>query len=146
MRKLEGVPYWVIDDADEIYDFISTNVRREWEADSRDSGRDPKRDPWLQTLSRRRWKLQTVEVDKISLDPTIMNYVDVKRGYSFRDSLARRRKELRSVIETYAVVIWPVIVRNEDMTLVDGYCRLTALGEMGISKVYTYVGTLSPNR
>jgi len=40
----------VIEDPDGIYDFINTNVRREWEADAKEEGRNPLDDPWLKAL------------------------------------------------------------------------------------------------
>ncbi len=146
LRRLQGITYWVIENPGEIVDFINSNIRKEWEADLRSVGRDRREDPWLQTLSRRRWRLEVVDADRIVLNPGIINYVDPEEGYDFQASLARRRKELRTVIETYGVVIWPVIVSEEDMLLGDGYCRLTALREMGISQVYAYMGNLQNKR
>lgn len=142
LRRLQGITYWVIDDEDGIRDFINTNVRKEWEADVRSVGRNPSEDPWLHALSGRRWRLQTLDTSNIGLDPDLMNHVDPEKGYSFRDSLAKRGKELRSVMETYGMVIWPIVVREEEMLLVDGYCRLTTLREMGITQVFAYLGTL----
>ena len=142
LRRLQGITYWVIEDPAEIADFINSNIRKEWEADLRSVGRDPREDPWLQTLYRSKWRLEVVDADRIVLNPDIMNYVDTERGYRFQESLAKRRKELRSVMETYRAVIWPVILRGEDMLLADGYCRLTTLQEIGISQVYAYLGTL----
>ena len=71
-----------------------------------------------------------------------MNYEDNKRGYNFSEALAIRSDELKRSIERYALVIWPVILRKEDLMLVDGYCRYTALKAMNIRRIYTYVGTL----
>ena len=71
-----------------------------------------------------------------------MNYVDEKRGYLFSESLATRSKELRESIAKYGAVIWPVVVRKEDLMLVDGYCRYTTLKAMNVHRVYTYAGTL----
>lgn len=142
LRRLQGITYWVIEDPAEIADFINTNIRKEWEADLRSVGRDPREDPWLQTLYRGKWRLEVVDADRIVLNPDIMNYVDTERGCSFQELLAKRRKELRSVVETYRVVIWPVILRGEDMLLADGYCRLSTLQEIGISQAYAYLGTL----
>ena len=86
--------------------------------------------------------MEVVEADRIALNPDITNYEDPRKGCSFQASLAKRRKELRSVIDTYGVVIWPVVVTEEDMVLADGYCRLSTLQEMGISQVYAYLGSL----
>jgi len=74
IRRLEGITYWVIESPEAISDFINNEIRREWEADAKSEGRDPKDDPWLKTLSKRRWALKTVRMDQINLDPRIMNY------------------------------------------------------------------------
>jgi hypothetical protein len=142
IRRLEGVSYWVIDDPDAIHDLINSEVRREWEADALSEHRDPKDDPWLMTLARRRWRLEMMDIARIKLDPCVMNYVDPERGYVFSKSLERRSAELRCNIELGAVVISPLIIRKEDMQLVDGYCRYATLKAMGVSRIYTYVGSL----
>jgi len=71
-----------------------------------------------------------------------MNYVDDIRGYIFSEELAERSNELLGSIKEYCLVIWPVIVREEDFMLVDGYCRYTALRAMNIHRIYAYVGAL----
>lgn len=55
LRRLEGISYWVIKDADGIYDFINTEVRTEWEEDARSERRDPAKDEWSSNLSNRKW-------------------------------------------------------------------------------------------
>ncbi len=142
IRRLEGISYWVIDDPDAIYDFLNTEIRKEWEADVRSEHRDPEDDPWLRTLTRRKWHLEIMDVAKIKLDPDIMNYADPERGYVFSKSLEKRSVELRRSIELGGVVLSPLIVRNEDNQLVDGYCRYTTLKAMRISRIYTYAGSL----
>jgi hypothetical protein len=42
IRRIESISYWVIEDADGIYDFTNTEVRREWEEDARSEHRDPR--------------------------------------------------------------------------------------------------------
>lgn len=142
VRRLEGITYWVIEDSEAIHDFVNREIRTEWEADARFEGRDPREDPWLMTLSKRRWHLEIAETDQIRLNPRIMNYVDDVRSYNFSEALAKRSDELRKSIQEYAQVIWPVIVRGEDFMLVDGYCRHTALKRMNIKRIYAYIGTL----
>jgi hypothetical protein len=142
IRRLEGISYWVIDDSDAIYDFVNSEVRKEWEADARSEHRDPKDDPWLKTLTKRRWHIEVMDTIRIKLDPDIMNYVDPERGYVFSKSLEKRSAELRHNIESGSVVLSPLIVRNEDTQLVDGYCRYTTLKAMNVSRIYTYVGSL----
>ena len=142
IRRLEGITYWVIEDPEGIKDLITTEIRREWEEDAKNEHRDPKKDPWLKTLSKRRWSLRIAEINTIRLNPEIMNYVDSERDYVFRERLTQRRRELQTVIENFGVVIWPLIVREEDMQLVDGYCRYATLKAMNISRTYVYAGTL----
>jgi hypothetical protein len=142
IRRLEGITYWVIDDPDAIYDFVNSEIRKEWEADTRSEHRDPKDDLWLTTLTRRNWHLEIMDVPQIKLDPDIMNYVDLERGYVFSKSLEKRSAELRRNIELGGVVLSPLIIRSEGTQLVDGYCRYATLKAMGLSRIYTYVGSL----
>ena len=142
IRRLEGITYWVIEDSNEIYDFINTEVRKEWEEDVKFEGRELNRDPWLKTLSKRKWQLEIMEIDRVKLNPSIMNLVDNRRGYVFLDELAKRSDELRTAIEKYRIVIWPIIIRKEDSMLMDGYCRYTSLKNMDVKRIYVYVGIL----
>ncbi|MCW4021342.1 MAG: ParB N-terminal domain-containing protein [Candidatus Bathyarchaeota archaeon] len=143
VRRLGGITYWVIENPKGIYDFINNEVRKEWEADARFEGRDPREDMWLQTLSERRWRLEITEIDRIKLNPCIMNYVDNNRGYMFSEELSKRSDDLQKSIKKYRTVIWPVIVREEDFMLIDGYCRYTALKTMTAPKIYVYIGTFN---
>ena len=142
IRRLEGITYWVIDDLDAIYDFVNSEIRKEWETDARSEHRNPKDDPWLKTLPRRKWHLEITGIAKIKLNPDIMNFVDPERGYVFSKSLEKRSLELRQSIELGGVALSPLIVRNEDFQLVDGYCRYTTLKALNVSRIYTYVGIL----
>ena len=142
IRRLEGITYWVIEEPTEIYDFINNEVRKEWEEDVKFEGREPSGDSWLKVLSKYKWQLEVMEIDKVKLNPSIMNLVDDRRGYVFTDELAKRSDELRMCIEKYRVVIWPIIIRKEGFMLMDGYCRYTSLKNIGIKRIYAYVGTL----
>lgn len=33
VRRLNGISYWIIGDAEAIYDFVNTDIRKEWEND-----------------------------------------------------------------------------------------------------------------
>ncbi len=132
--------YWVIEDPMVITDFINTNIRREWEADARSEGRNPDADSWLQGLSARKWSLETVQTRKVRLNPKIMEFIDDRRGYNFASSLTKRSDSLKTAIETYSMVIWPLIVRAEDMQLMDGYCRYSTLERVNTPQTYAYVG------
>jgi len=142
IRRLEGISYWVIDDPAAIYDFVNSEIRKEWEADARSEHKDPKDDPWLTALARREWHLEIMDMTRIKLDPDIMNYVDSERNYVFSKSLEKRSAELRHNMEAGAVVLFPLIIRKENTQLVDGYCRYITLKAMSVSRTYTYIGSI----
>lgn len=142
IRRLEGITYWVIDNPGAIFDFINTEVRREWEADAKSEHRDPRDDPWLKALSERKWHLEIMGMIQIMLNPEIMNYVDPDRNYVFSQSLDKRSSELRQSIKLGGLALPPLVVRKEDNQLVDGYCRYNTLKSMNVTRIYAYVGNL----
>jgi len=142
LRRLEGITYWVIDDPEAIRDFINTEVRKEWEQDINTMAGDPASGVWLETLRSRKWRVRIVQTGDIKLDEFALNYVDAKTGYNFAERLTQRRNELRKAIELFGRVIWPIIIREEDMEVLDGYCRYTTLKELGVTGVYAYLGRL----
>ncbi len=143
LRRLDGISYWVIEDPEGIRDFINTEIRKEWDFDVRSLPEDdPAAGAWLQDLPKRRWTLEIAETSRVTLDEHMMKFVDPETDYNFPEHLAKRRKELRHAIENYGIVIWPIIVRKEDMKVLDGYCRYTTLKEMNVPRVYAYVGML----
>lgn len=103
---------------------------------------DPASGVWLETLRSRKWRLRIVQTGDVKLDEFALNYVGPKSGYNFAERLAQRRKELRKAIELFRLVIWPIVIREEDMEVLDGYCRYTTLKEMGVTRVFAYVGGL----
>jgi hypothetical protein len=139
---LDGVAYWVLEDHDAIYQFVDKQLRKEWEEDLRSEGRDPKQSGWLQSLLRCHWELKVLELRSVKLNSELMSYVDAKRDYNFREHLSKRAAELRSSIERFGTVIWPIVIRTEDSQLMDGYCRYHALSDMGISRTFAYSGKL----
>ncbi len=50
IRRLDGITYWVIENPEAIYDFIDTEIRKEWTEDARSEHRDTADDEWLKTL------------------------------------------------------------------------------------------------
>jgi hypothetical protein len=141
LRRLHGIAYWVIEGSEDIREFINTSLKREWENDAKSEGRDPKSDPWLHSLPQTRWHQAVVNVETIKQNPSIVNYVNPDSGYDFSKSLVRRVENLLRTIEQGDSVIWPLVVREEDMRLFDGYCRLATLREMRIPQTYAYLGT-----
>lgn len=144
IRRLEGITYWVIEDATAIADFMNTNIRKEWEGDARSESRDPNSDPLLQSLSQYHWSLEIIPTERVTTNPKIMNYIDEKSGYVFSEALVKRSEALQRSIEKYASVMWPVIISKDDYLLLDGYCRFTTLRNMKIPNIYAYVGEGQP--
>jgi hypothetical protein len=131
IRHLDGITYWVIEDPADIEDFVGSVLRREWEADLRYEGKDPAKDECLASLLGRRWELK------------VLNTLDVKPDSDYVNSerLRQRRAELRRSLEVYGSVIWPIVVRAEGYLLADGYCRYATLRDMGVGRLYAYVGS-----
>lgn len=140
MRNLQGVSYWIIEDPQSISDYINTNVRKEWELDVKEEGRNVDSDPWLKELSGRMWILKAARLNEIRLNPLVVNYRNSDKGYDFQAELSKRRALLRRSLE-FGSVIWPIIV-DEKMTLRDGYCRYTTLAEIGIPETYCFMATV----
>jgi len=130
----------MFEDSDDIHDFINTEVRRELETDLKGMGEDPRHDALLNSLPKRRWKLEVVSVGEVRLNPLILNSSDIKTGRRFMERLRERRLELRKALEAGGSAIWPLVLLREEQLLVDGYCRHSTLQEMNIPDTYGYVG------
>jgi hypothetical protein len=141
VRRLHSIEYRVFEDSDDIHDFINTEVRRELEADLGSMGQDPRDDALLNSLPKRKWKLEIVLLDNIRLNPLIMNSSDMRTGRRFTERLKERRSELTKALEARGTIIRPIVLLREDNLLVDGYCRHSTLLEMDIPETYAYVGT-----
>src|SRR6266702_3503171 len=121
VRRLHGIEYRMLEDSDDIHDFINTEVRKELDADFESMGEDPRHDALLNSLPKRRWRLEIVGVDEVRMNPLIVNSADLKTGRT---------------------VIWPIVLLREQQLLVDGYCRHSTLQEMNIPEAYGYVGRI----
>ena len=141
VRRLHSIEYRVFEDPDDIHDFINTEVRKELEADLGSMGRDPREDALLNSLPRRKWRLETIPLGEVRLNPLIMNSADNSTGRKFTERLRERRSELTKALEIRGTIIWPIILLREENLLVDGYCRHSTLLEMDIPETYAYVGT-----
>ncbi len=141
LRALDGISYWVLEDPVEIRELVNVSIRKEWESDDRHMGKDPKENQWLRSLASRSWRLETSPMEAVKLNQEIMSFKDDKTGYDFSESLQKRKTKLKREMEEYGAIIRPVILRGEDMQLMDGYCRFTTLSEMRVPRVLAYVGT-----
>ncbi len=142
VRRLHGIDYRMLENSDDIHDFINTEVRRELETDFASMGQNPRQDDLINSLPKRKWKLEVVSLDEVQMHPLILNSTDVKTGRKFTERLRERRSELRKALEASGAVIWPIVVLREEQLLVDGYCRHSALKEMSIPEAYCYFGRI----
>ncbi len=140
VRRLHGIEYRMFEDSDDIHDFINTEVRKELEADFESMGEDPRDDALLNSLPKRRWRVEVVSVGEVRLNSLIIGSSDVNTGQKFTERLRERQSELRKALETGGAVIWPIVLLREEQLLVDGYCRHSTLQEMRIPETYGYVG------
>ena len=141
VRRLHSIEYRVFEDSDDIHDFINMEVRRELEEDLGSIGQNPRDDALLNSLPKRKWKLEIVTLQEVRLNPMIMNSSDNRTGRKFTERLTERRSELTKALEARGTIIWPIVLLREDNLLVDGYCRHSTLLEMDIPETYAYVGT-----
>jgi hypothetical protein len=141
VRRLHSIEYRMLEDSDDIHDFVNTEVRKELEEDFESMGEDPRNDALFDTLAKRRWRVEVVRVGDVRLNSLIIGSSDVKTGRRFTERLSERQLELRKALETSGAVIWPIVLLREDQLLVDGYCRHSTLREMNIPEMYGYVGT-----
>lgn len=134
LRRVEGITYWTISDPNQIRRFMNENIRHEWKKDDESDNLDPRNDPWLRGLSKLNWSLRTIKITDIKLDSSMME------RRSFVEELEERSEELARGIENYDIVIWPVVLRGEDLMLVDGYFRYTTLKRLSKTRTLAYIG------
>jgi hypothetical protein len=143
---LHGIKYRVLEDPDDIYDYVNTVIRRELETDFISMGKGEVSNEIIDSLAARRWKLEVANVCDIRLNPMIMESYDIKTGQRFKDRLKERTSELRRVLDQDRTVIWPLVLIGNHHLLIDGYCRHSTLTEMGIPKAYSYLGRITGDK
>src|SRR5216683_6594972 len=87
VRRLHGIEYRMFEDSDDIHDFINTEVRKELDVDLESMGRDPRDDALLNSLPKRKWRLEVVSINDVRLNPLILNSSDLKTGRKFSERL-----------------------------------------------------------
>src|SRR5437879_10762550 len=122
VRRLHGIEYRMLEDSDDIHDFVNTEVRKELEEDFESMSEDPQHDVLLNSLPRRKWKLEIVGVGEVRMNPLILNSADLMTGRKFVERLTERRSEIRKALEEGGTVFWPIVILREQKILLDGYC------------------------
>ena len=139
-RWLYGVEYRVLEDPDDIYDYVNMEIRKELEIDLTSMRKPRNSSETIGSLGKRKWRLEVVSVGDIQLNPTITESYDLKTGKGFKDRLKERTADLRRALERDRAVISPIVLIDRPPLLIDGYCRHSTLIEMGIPKAYGYSG------
>src|SRR3989441_11697127 len=80
VRRLHGIGYRMLEDSDDIHDFINTEVRKELETDLAGTGENPHEDALINSLPKRKWKVEVVNLEQIQLNPAILNSSDFRTG------------------------------------------------------------------
>jgi hypothetical protein len=136
-RKLENLVYNIIENEEDINPFLTKWLGREWRIDNKEHPDQAWGKEWLTQLPNLNFKLTIIDIEEIKPRKELMNY---KKGvYSFRDELKERVKEREESI-LRGISIEPLVVRQSDMELMDGYTRYFVLKKLGKKKVYAYVG------
>jgi hypothetical protein len=139
--RLDGIEYSAVNNSDDIRDFLLTRLRKEWEAyGTQHMSSSSEVTEWMMNLKRRRWSLEAVLLQKLSLDPVVLDFINPSTGYVFKQHLHNRVANLRTALTAHHTSIWPITVQRENWLVLDGYCRYTTLKEMGVPRVYAYVG------
>ena len=140
-----GIEYRVLEDPDDIYDYVNTVVRKELETDliGMRERETQNSNGTINSLASRQWRLELVNVSDIRLDPLIMESFDINTGQRFKDRLKERTSKLRRALDKERVAIWPLVVIDNQHLLIDGYCRHSTLTDMGIPKAYGYLGQIA---
>lgn len=145
-REMMGVSYWVVEDPSEISTLINTESRKEWETKIAKSGNPRSLRAWMRGLQTREWGLKTLGLQEIKISELVMNSVNAKTGYSFKEALEERKRSFESDLRRSGMAISPLIVRAEDRQLMDGYCRYHVLQDRGVTMTFAYVGTRPTGR
>jgi hypothetical protein len=122
--ELDGVKYYVLSE-NEVRDYVISVAKEEWETEDFDLYGDD--------LYKSKWKLEEIEVDKITMR------ADLLASNEFLKDVSPRIEKQLEIIPT-GINIPPLILRGSDLLLFDGYARTNALKKLEKKKCLAYVG------
>ena len=138
-KKLGKFTYNVIEDESAIKPFLLKWIGKEWEADHAEFPDQLWTLEWMQSLPVMTFKVEIVEFEKIIPRKDLMEYQT--GSYNFIEELNRRASE-REESMLRGISIEPLLVRGDNMELMDGYTRYMVLRKHQQGEVYAYVGAL----
>ena len=138
-KNLGKFTYHVITDKSKLKPFLLKWIGGEWEIDRKEFPDQPWTFEWLNLLPHYNFKLKKVDLEIIQPRQDLMNY---KTGsYSFIEELNVRADEMEeSILQGSSLA--PLLVKKENMELMDGYTRYTILKKYHQKWVYVYLGSI----
>ena len=122
-RVVDGITYIVLSQ-DKIRNYVIETCQKEWDLND-----FPK---YAGDLYNSTWKLEEIEVDKISLNEMLL-----KSEFFQKDVQPRIKKQKE--LYTNKKPVSPLILRGNDLLIFDGYARYHLFKEIGVKKCLAYV-------
>ena len=137
--KLGDFTYNVLPES-QIKSFLMEYLKQEWEIDHAEFPDQQWTVEWLDLLSRMEFKLKIIKLGDIVLRQELMNYKNDTDDFV---ASLRKRADERKESFMRGVSTEPLVVNGDNMELMDGYTRYTALKEYQQENVYAYVGRIN---
>jgi hypothetical protein len=121
----------------QIKPFLLEYLKKEWEIDHSEFPDQDWTIEWLDLLSKMEFTLEIVRLEEIRLRQELMSYRS--DTYDFMVSLRGRADERKGSF-LRGVSLEPLVVKGDNMELMDGYTRYIVLKEYQQENVYAYLG------
>jgi len=138
-KKLGKFTYHVITDKSKLKSFLLKWIGGEWEIDHKEFPDQSWTIEWLNLLPQYNFKLKKVDLETIQPRQDLMNYKT--DSYSFIEELNVRADEMEESI-LQGSSLGPLLVKKENMELMDGYTRYTILNKYQQKRVYVYLSSI----
>lgn len=138
-KRLGKFTYHIIIDKNQIKPFLLKWISGEWKIDLEEFPDQKWTTEWLNLLPQFIFKLKKVELEKIHPRQDLMDYKS--DSYNFREHLKVRVDEMEESL-LQGSSLGPLLVKKENMELMDGYTRYSILKKHEQKKTYVYLGSL----
>lgn len=134
-RELDGFTYHLSLDPTK---YLREWLRAEWLQDAAEYPDQLWTNEWLHNVERLKFRVEIISLNLICPRQELMEYKE--EGYSFKKELKERVRERIPAIRM-GTSIMPLVIRDSDKELLDGYTRYIALKQLGAQRVYGYIGS-----
>ena len=138
-KKLGNFTYHVITGKSKLKPFLLKWIGGERDIDHKEFPEQPWTIEWLNLLSQYNFDLKKVDLETIQLRQDLMNYK--ADSYNFIEELKVRADEMEESI-LQGSSLGPLLVKEENMELMDGYARYTILKKHQQKRIYVYLGSI----